>query len=96
MENAEIVILESDYLEKKVPLSSCKEIKNAMLSLPPGLPARSPIEITFQMDTEGRLHVTAVECTQGRSVEVDVQTEGVITQEELAEAKERSSNMVVL
>ncbi|MBX6316105.1 MAG: Hsp70 family protein, partial [Isosphaeraceae bacterium] len=63
----------------------CKDIGTASLDLPPNLPARSPIRVTFAIDRDGRLHVTAMDLTGGGSIHVDFETEAVLSAEEVAE-----------
>src|SRR5262249_56582775 len=63
----------------------CAEVGTASLELPPGLPARSPIRVTFAISRDGRLNVSAVDLTGGGSIAVDFQTEAVMGAEEVAE-----------
>ncbi|TGO02106.1 hypothetical protein PN36_30455 [Candidatus Thiomargarita nelsonii] len=63
--------------------------------MPSGLPAQSPIDITFRLNEEGRLEMTAVEITDDRKISVSIETSSVIQGEELEEAKARSQNLVV-
>jgi hypothetical protein len=71
------------------------EINTAVLSLPPNLPADLPIEITFRLNEEGRLHITALETSQSRQVEVVLDTASVIQGEAFEKAKARSQSLVV-
>lgn len=72
-----------------------REIGQAELTLPPGLPASAPLSVTFELDEQGRLHIKAKEMSKGRDVEVTIQTEGGISQDELDEAVARSQAIVV-
>ena len=94
-ENAEIRILENIVPEATASVEESAEIGTAILPLPPGLPADSPIEVTFQLDEQGRLHASALEVTQNRTIEVDIETPHVISQEEFEAAKDRSTQIVV-
>jgi len=94
-ENAEIRIMETTNPAERVEVSDCEEIGNALLELPQGLPANSPIEITFTLDEQGRLHAVAREVSANRTVEVEIQTARVISQEKLEEAKARSKQIIV-
>jgi molecular chaperone DnaK (HSP70) len=94
-ENAEIRIMENIDSGNLVDPGNCQEIGNAILNLPSGLPARSPVEIKFQLDEQGRLHATARELTANRVIEVDIETKRVISQEKLEEAKARSTGLTV-
>ncbi len=90
-----IRIMESETSRVEVPLDHAVEIKTAVLNLPPNLPADLPIEITFTLNEEGRLHLTAMETTESRQVEVMVDTASVIQGEDLEKAIARSQNLVV-
>ncbi|MFP4453527.1 MAG: Hsp70 family protein, partial [Desulfobacterales bacterium] len=90
-----IRIMESETSEIEVPIENAEEIKTAVLHLPPNLPADLPIEITFDLNEEGQLYITALESNEFRQVQVVVDTASVINGEELEKAKERSQNLVV-
>ncbi len=90
-----IRIMESETSKIEIPVDHGVEIKTAILHLPPGLPADLPIEITFDINEEGRLAMSAVETSENRSVNVEVDTASVISGEEFEKAKERSQNLVV-
>ncbi|MFP3981345.1 MAG: Hsp70 family protein [Desulfobacterales bacterium] len=90
-----IQIMESETSDIEVPIEHAAEIKTAVLHLPPNLPADLPIEITFDLNDEGQLHITAVETSEQRQVEVVLDTACVISGEELERAKERSQSLVV-
>jgi len=63
----------------------CVEVGVAALDLPPGLPARSPIRVTFAIDRDGRLHVSAIDLTGGGAINVAFETEAVLSAEDVAE-----------
>lgn len=63
----------------------CQEVGVATLSLPERLPARSPIRVTFAINADGRLDVTAADLTGGGSIDVAFETEAVLNAEEVAE-----------
>lgn len=71
----------------------CKDVGVATLSLPPSLPARSPIRVKFAIDRDGRLMVTATDLTGGGSIDVEFETEAVMSGEEV---EERSSALRLL
>ena len=67
-----------------------------MLNLPPGLEADTPIDITFKINQEGRLEITAIEPTESRrTVRAVVKTRSVIQGEEFDTAKERRQKITV-
>lgn len=90
-----IRIMESETSRVEVPPEHAMEIKTAVLNLPPNLPADLPIEITFTLNEEGRLHITAQETAESRQIEVLVDTASVIQGEDLEKAKARSQSLVV-
>lgn len=94
-ENVEIRIMETTSPAERVEVGDCEEIGKAMLDLPRGLPENAPIEITFTLNEQGRLHGLAKDLSGNRSVEVDIETTRVISQEKLEEAKARSKQIVV-
>lgn len=93
--NAKIRIMESETAEKIIELDEAEEIGEATLALPEGLPKNSPIEVTFQLNEEGRLEISAIERSEGRHVEATIETNSVISGEALEEAKQRSQGIVV-
>jgi len=89
-----IRIMESETSEESVPPELSREIGTAILHLPPGLPEDTPVIISFTLNKEGRLQLTAVESSEQRKVEVVIDTLSVIQGEELREAKARAQNLV--
>jgi molecular chaperone DnaK len=65
--------------------ADCQDVGTASLDLPQGLPARSPIRVTFAISRDGRLNVTALDLTGGGSIRVDFETEAVLSAEDVAE-----------
>ena len=73
--------------------ADCKDVGVATLNLPTGLPAHSPIRVKFVISRDGRLSVTATDLTGGGSIEVDFETEAVMSSNEV---KERSAALRLL
>lgn len=90
-----IRIMENESTEKVVPVDHSAEIGTAVLELPAGLPEDSPVEISFQLNREGRLLITAVETNEFRKVTAKIETSSVIHGKELEEAKARSQSLKV-
>ncbi len=90
-----IRIMENETSEETLSPGYAMEIGTAVLNLPPGLPADLPIDITFKLNKEGRLSITAVESSQSRKVAVVIETNAVIHGKELEEAKTRSQSLVI-
>jgi len=94
-DNAEIRVVQNRISDDKVEVEVCEDIGNALLPLPSGLPAGAPVEITFDLNEQGRLHVYARELTGNQEIEATFETTGVISEEDLETAKERSQGLVV-
>lgn len=60
-------------------------LHKAPLDLPPGLPEKTPIEVTFSLDTNGVLNVSAVEPQSKRRIDVRIEREGMLTEAKIAE-----------
>ncbi len=58
----------------------CQEVGVASLTLPERLPAKSPIRVKFAISKDGRLGVSATDLTGGRSIDVEFQTEAVLSE----------------
>jgi molecular chaperone DnaK (HSP70) len=71
----------------------CQFVGTATLELPRGLPARSPIRVTFAISRDGRLNVTATDLTSGGSIGASFETEAVLSADEV---EERSSALRLL
>ncbi len=95
-ETAELKVIENSLASEQIDdITMGEEIGNAVLHLPPRLPSGSPIEVTFELNGQGRLHVTGRELSTNAIIEVTIETDRGISEEELREAKARS-NMVVI
>ena len=96
-DSVELIIMENLISDKDelIELDICTEIGNAVLSLPPGLPENSPIKIFFKLTGDGRLIMKAVEENEGQDVEVTVETEALMSKEQIAEAQSRARSIQV-
>jgi molecular chaperone DnaK len=59
------------------------------------LPKDAPIEVTFELNQQGRLYVIGREPSSGRIVEATIETASGISSAELEEAKSRSRQVVI-
>lgn len=96
MDTAEIVVYESDFMDDVFEVDDDFVLGTATLDLPGNLPAGSPIEITFRLNTEGILEVSGVEKTTNREVRATMQSKGIMAEEKVDELKEKSKQMVVM
>jgi len=74
-------------------VGDCQDVGTATLNLPSGLPARSPVRVKFAISRDGRLSVTATDLTGGASIDVEFETEAVMSAEQV---EERSSALRLL
>ncbi len=98
VENQKMVLIrihESETSDEWVPPLNAVEIGTAVLHLPGGLPSETPVDISFALNREGRLNVTATESSEGRVVNVTIETTSVIGGRDLVEAKARSLRLKV-
>ncbi|QTA83416.1 Chaperone Hsp70 family protein [Desulfonema limicola] len=95
-EAASIQIMENESSDIITLPEHAISIGTAVLKLPSDLKADTPIEITFRLNEEGRLEITAEETSETRrSVNATIETRSVIRGEELAKAKARSEHIVI-
>jgi len=94
-DRVDVRIAECETSEERVNLENAVEIGTAVLHLPYGLPDQSPVEISFSLNNEGRLTILAKEAVENRSVEVTIETNSVISGEELEQAKKRGKGLVI-
>jgi len=98
MGDVELKIFENTVREKVVrDLGTGEEIGKAVLELTAALPANSPIEVRFQLDGEGRLHVTGQDkSADGKLVEATIETNRALSTEEAEEAIKHAKGIRVI
>ena len=89
-ENTERV--ENNYL---LGLETSTEVGSAILEFEYPLPLGSEIEITFSLSEDGLLKVYGKDLTTNREIESVFQTESILSQEELNQAKEQRKSITV-
>jgi molecular chaperone DnaK len=94
-DTVELKIVENLSSDRTYEVADSREIGQTELSLPSGLPAGAPIEITYNLDEQGRLHMRARELKEGREIEIELQTESVTSEAEIQVAAERSKSLVI-
>ena len=90
-----IEIFENEVSDLTCEVENGKSIGTAILELPEGLPAHSPIEVRFTLNEEGILEMTAIEVNSGKEIHVTIEVTGSIKVEELEEIKNRTSGTLV-
>jgi len=89
-ENRERV--EKNYL---LDLETSTEVGSAVLEFEYPLPRGSEIEITFSLSEDGLLKVYGKDLTTNRDIEAVFQTESILSQEDLNQAKEQRKSITV-
>gem|GEM_PF-6436344 len=77
-------------MERTTELSFGKKIANGRLELPSGLPDEAPLDVTFSLDRNGMLSITAVERSRGNKCIITVKTEGLSDAEVIKLQKQTS------
>lgn len=84
--SVEIRIYENDEESELTGIDGREPITKATFDLGGPMPAGSPIDVTFSLDTNGILDVVAVEPTSGRQCPIHIETSG-LTAEQIEDIK---------
>jgi molecular chaperone DnaK (HSP70) len=95
-ENVNIRIMENEVGDKSLLPADALDIGNAIMEVPRGLPANSPIDVTFRLNEEGRLDITAIELSQNRQLDFTIETNSILQGQALEEARVKNQNLSVL
>jgi molecular chaperone DnaK (HSP70) len=77
-------------------LEEGSEVGEAVLPLTSGLPEGSPVEVTFELNREGRLHITGKDlATGGKTVTATIETNRALSEKELEKATDRARGIKV-
>lgn len=90
-----LIVYSNNIVGKQADLDCCLELGKATMELTPGLPARAPIEVTFALNQEGRLELTARDITNDKKIVVPFQVEGVLSEEERKKLEEVVADLVI-
>lgn len=83
MDNAEIVVYETDVVEEIYDVGTNKVLGTAILDLPPNLPAGAPIQITFSLSTDGLLSLKGVDLTSNKEITAEMKSDAILTEKEV-------------
>jgi molecular chaperone DnaK (HSP70) len=74
-----------------------EEVGNAVLKMRSGLPEGSPVEVTFELNQEGRLTITGKDMSSpdGQTITATIETNRALSEQEAKEATARSSGITV-
>jgi molecular chaperone DnaK (HSP70) len=89
-------VYENDFMEEEFDVDKDLVLGTALLELPDNLPANSPIQVTFTLNSEGILEVGGEDMTAHREVHVTMQSKGIMAAEKVDELKEKSKGIVVM
>lgn len=92
----ELIVYESDFMEDYFDIDPDFVLGTATLELDGNLPAGSPIQITFTLNSEGILEVKGVDKTTNKEVNATMQAKGIMAEEKVDELKEKSKQIVVM
>ncbi len=86
--DVQVRVMEQSGQEESPELSDNKQISEGQITgITPNLPAGSPIHVTFRLEEDGTLRVSALEPSSGRDLSLEVKVEGVLSREEVEELK---------
>jgi molecular chaperone DnaK len=86
---------ESVVRAAQAEVDETRQIGEAELEFERPLPARSPVEITYELAEDGRLTVHGRDLTTGRVIRADYRTESVMSREEIDAARTRNLQLQV-
>jgi len=94
---AELRLMENqaDGATRRVSLDECVELASVEVLFSKPLPRGSQIEVTFDLSPDGLLKVFGRDTTTGQEAEMEYQTRGVLSADELEAAKGRALSMNV-
>ena len=100
----DIVLMENDIgvdradmpkEERKTDIEFSKELGKNVLTIDDNLPIKSPIDVTININEEGRILVTAIDPNSGKSCNVESQSQFIKTEEEIKKIQEELSGLNV-
>ncbi|MDR3232261.1 MAG: Hsp70 family protein [Planctomycetaceae bacterium] len=91
----DLVVYVNNETDSDAALDVSEELGGAVFALDGNLPAKAPIEITFELDEQGQLRLTGLDKTHGKVITAEFKSEGVMTAEEKERAKENVDLTIV-
>lgn len=95
-DTAEIVVYETDVTDEIYDIGMLEPLGTAVLELPGNLPRHAPVEITFELTTDGLLKVRGYEKTSNRECRVQLQSGAISTEEELEQMQEYAKALTLI
>jgi molecular chaperone DnaK len=72
-----------------------EEIGVVTLPMPPGMPKHSPVEVTFELNNQGRLHIMAREPSSQKTITAEIQVERGLSEIQVEQAVARAQRKKV-
>lgn len=91
----DLIVFSNNEPGADADIASSQELGRTIFELPPNLPIHSPIEVTFRLNTEGRLEMTAKDLTGGKEIQSEFKVDAGMTEAELEAARLRSREIVI-
>jgi molecular chaperone DnaK len=96
-EAVDLRIMESSLRQEDIDdLAQGSEVGTAILPMTPGLPQGAPIEVTFELNQQGRLVITGMDlAVGGKSVTATIETDRALSKQDIDKAIARSRGVTV-
>ncbi|MGL6196671.1 MAG: Hsp70 family protein [Thermoguttaceae bacterium] len=91
----DLVVFMNNESEVNAPLDMSDELGQAEFPLDGNLPAKAPIEITFELDDQGKLTLIGLDKTHGKKIVANFKVEGIMSDAEFQEAVVKQRDLVV-
>ncbi|GAA2786061.1 Hsp70 family protein [Saccharopolyspora taberi] len=92
----ELRIMENTHRSELVDMEEGKEVGSAVLGMKAGLPELAPVEVTFELQRDGRLQVTGRDLSEGgETTTAKIETNRSLSAEEMAQAKSDAKGIKV-
>ena len=92
----QLEVIENDEISEEVADPGVGEIIGTYdWKLPPEVDLDTPLIVTFELDEQGRLHVTGLEPISQQVISLEIETRRGISPEKLRQAKERISKLSI-
>jgi len=94
--NVSLDVYESTSMATREVLKEGKLIKNLVLKIKGNLPMGSPLTVEFQLNEDGTLYIKGYESSGNTEVEGYVNTEALLSEEELEDQKDQIEEMLLI
>ncbi len=85
--SVKLVVYESDITSESYDINPDFVLGDAVLEFDKPMPKGSPIEVNFALAADGILHLTATDKVTGKFIKADMQSQGIMTKEQIEEQK---------